>query len=58
MTCGEEVQQRINGVIKYLPLGSDKINWGKLTNQDAIFITAGDSTIIKRCREAKILTGA
>ena len=25
MTCGEEVQQRINGVIKYLPLGSDKI---------------------------------
>ena len=25
MTCGEEVRQRINGVIKYLPLGSDKI---------------------------------
>ena len=25
MHCGEEVQQRVNGVIKYLPLGSDKI---------------------------------
>ena len=25
MHCGEEVKQRINGVIKYLPLGSDKI---------------------------------
>ena len=25
MHCGEEVRQRINGVIKYLPLGSDKI---------------------------------
>ena len=25
MTCGEDVKQRINGVIKYLPLGSDKI---------------------------------
>ena len=25
MTCGEEVKQEINGVIKYLPLGSDKI---------------------------------
>ena len=25
MTCGEEVQQKINGVIQYLPLGSDKI---------------------------------
>jgi len=25
MTCGEDVKQRINGVIKYLPLGQDKI---------------------------------
>ena len=25
MTCGEEVRQEINGVIKYLPIGSDKI---------------------------------
>ena len=25
MSCGEEVKQRINGVIRYLPLGSDKI---------------------------------
>ena len=25
MTCGEEVQQKINGVIQYLHLGSDKI---------------------------------
>ena len=25
MHCGEEVKQRVNGVIKYLPLGSDKI---------------------------------
>ena len=25
MTCGEEVKQRINGVIKYLPLGSEAI---------------------------------
>ena len=25
MSCGEEVEQKINGVIKYLPLGSDKI---------------------------------
>jgi len=25
MHCGEEVRQRVNGVIKYLPLGSDKI---------------------------------
>jgi len=25
MTCGEDVKQRINGVIRYLPLGSDKI---------------------------------
>ena len=25
MTCGEEVKQEINGVIKYLPVGQDKI---------------------------------
>ena len=25
MTCGEEVKQRINGVIKYLPLGSEAL---------------------------------
>ena len=25
MTCGEEVKQEINGVIRYLPLGQDKI---------------------------------
>ena len=25
MTCGEDVKQYINGVIKYLPLGNDKI---------------------------------
>ena len=25
MTCGEDVKQEINGVIKYLPLGNDKI---------------------------------
>ena len=25
MTCGEEVKQQVNGVIKYLPIGSDKI---------------------------------
>ena len=25
MTCGEEVQQKINGVIKYLPVGQDKL---------------------------------
>ena len=25
MTCGEEVRQEINGVIRSLPLGSDKI---------------------------------
>ena len=25
MTCGEDVEQKINGVIKYLPIGSDKI---------------------------------
>ena len=25
MTCGEEVKQRINGVIKYLPIGSEAI---------------------------------
>ena len=23
--CGEEVEQKVNGVIKYLPIGSDKI---------------------------------
>ena len=26
MTCGDEVQQRVNGVIKYLPIGQDKNN--------------------------------
>ena len=25
MNCGEEVKQEINGVIRYLPLGQDKI---------------------------------
>ena len=25
MTCGEDVKQYINGVIKYLPLGQDKL---------------------------------
>ena len=25
MTCGEDVKQLINGVIKYLPIGQDKI---------------------------------
>ena len=25
MTCGEEVEQKINGVIKYLPVGQYKI---------------------------------
>ena len=25
MHCGEEVEQKINGVIKYLPIGSDKL---------------------------------
>ena len=25
MTCGEEVKQRINGVIQYLPVGSEAI---------------------------------
>ena len=25
MHCGEEVEQKVNGVIKYLPIGSDKI---------------------------------
>ena len=25
MTCGEDVKQYVNGVIKYLPLGSDKV---------------------------------
>ena len=26
MACGEEVKQRINGVIQYLPLGDDKLD--------------------------------
>ena len=25
MSCGFDVQQKINGVIKYLPLGQDKV---------------------------------
>ena len=25
MTCGLDVEQRVNGVIRYLPLGCDKI---------------------------------
>ena len=25
MSCGEDVKQYINGVIKYLPIGSDKV---------------------------------
>ena len=25
MTCGEDVKQHINGVIKYLPIGKDKL---------------------------------
>ena len=25
MTCGEDVKQYVNGVVKYLPLGNDKI---------------------------------
>ena len=25
MHCGENVEQKVNGVIKYLPLGSDKL---------------------------------
>ena len=25
MNCGDEVQQYVNGVIKYLPIGQDKI---------------------------------
>ena len=25
MTCGEDVKQHVNGVIKYLPLGNDKL---------------------------------
>ena len=25
MTCGEEVKQRVNGVIKYLPLGPEAL---------------------------------
>ena len=29
MHCGEEVEQKVNGVIKYLPIGSDKIGFEK-----------------------------
>ena len=29
MHCGEEVEQKVNGVIKYLPLGSDKLGFEK-----------------------------
>ena len=25
MSCGEDVEQKINGVIKYLPIGRDRI---------------------------------
>ena len=25
MQCGEEVEQKVNGVIKYLPIGSEKL---------------------------------
>jgi len=25
MHCGEEVEQKVNGVIKYLPLGSENL---------------------------------
>ena len=25
MTCGVDVEQKINGVIKYLPIGTDKL---------------------------------
>ena len=25
MTCGEDVKQYVNGVIKYLPIGQDKL---------------------------------
>ena len=26
MTCGQEVEQKINGVIKYLPVGSESLD--------------------------------
>ena len=29
MHCGEEVEQKVNGVIKYLPIGSDKVGFEK-----------------------------
>ena len=29
MHCGEEVEQKVNGVIKYLPLGSGKLELEK-----------------------------
>ena len=29
MHCGEEVEQKVNGVIKYLPLGSNKLELEK-----------------------------
>ena len=29
MHCGEEVEQKVNGVIKYLPVGSDKLEFEK-----------------------------
>ena len=29
MHCGEEVEQKVNGVIKYLPIGSDKLEFEK-----------------------------
>ena len=29
MHCGEEVEQKVNGVIKYLPIGSDKLGFEK-----------------------------
>ena len=29
MHCGEEVEQKINGVIKYLPIGSDELGFEK-----------------------------
>ena len=25
MSCGEDVEQKVNGVIKYLPIGQDRI---------------------------------
>ena len=29
MHCGEEVEQKVNGGIKYLPIGSDKVGFEK-----------------------------